>query len=168
MEKYIASVHEEKMCDLNQHIATVQKGKKPFKCEKFVKSLKVGSLNIGRGLFKKEELLLNTINEQRFDIFSVSECDLEDFDESKPFSIKGFRTYFPLQRPGTSFKRLLCFVSERIEVKQRSDLMSNLISTLWLEIKGAKQKVLICAIYREFSNLSSKGQMVIDQQIDRW
>ena len=93
---------------------------------------------------------------------------MKDFDESKPFSIKGYKTYFPLQRPGTSFKRLLCFVSERIEVKQGSDLVSNLISTVWLEVKGAKQKVLICAIYRKFSDLIVKGQMTIDQQIERW
>ena len=64
-------------------------------------------MNIGRGLFGKEELLIHTINEHKIDILSVSECDLEDFNESKPFSIKGFKTFFPLKRIGTNTKRLL-------------------------------------------------------------
>ena len=112
------------------------------------KSLTIGSLNICRGLFNKEELLVNTINEKNCDICSVSEVDLEDFDEKKPFSIKGYNTYFPLTRTGTSKKRLICFVKNYIEVKQRDDLMSELLSNVWLEVKGTNQKILICAIYR--------------------
>ena len=98
--------------------------------------LRISSLNIGRGIFKKEELLVNTISEQNCDICSVSEADIEDFDEQKPFSIEGFNTYFPLQRMGSNRKRLLCFVKIGIEVKQRNDLMSELLSNVWLEING--------------------------------
>ena len=63
-------------------------------------------------------------------------------------------------------KRLLCFVNERIEVVLRTDLMSNLMSTIWLELKGSNKKgsnkkVLICAIYREFNDLTGEGQMSI-------
>ena len=125
--------------------------------EKNVNSLRIASLNIGRGLFKKEELLINTINEQDCDIFCVSEVDIKDFDENKPFSIEGFRSFFPLQRPATRTKRLLCFVKEYIEVIMRTDLMSNLVSSVWLEVKGTGQKTLICATYREFSDLTVKG-----------
>ena len=117
---------------------------------------------------KKEDLLVNTIDEQNCDICSVSECDIEDFDDSKPFSIKGFKTLFPLQRPGSSTKRVLCFINEEIDVTQRNDLMSNLLSTIWFEINGTNQKILICVIYREFSDLTGMGQMSIDQQIERW
>ena len=46
--------------------------------------------------------------------------------------------------------------------------MSNLVSTVWLEIKGSNKKVLICAIYREFNDLTGEGQMSIDKQIERW
>ena len=91
-----------------------------------------------------------------------------DFDESRPYSISGFKTFYPLQRLGTSIKRLLCFVNEDVEVTQRTDIMSDKVSTVWLEIKGTKQKVLICALYREFSDMTSEGQMSIEQQIERW
>ena len=145
----------------------IHEGKKPFKCDT-KRPLKVGSLNIGRGLFKKEELLINTIKENDFDIFSTSEVDIKNFDEDKPFTYEGYKTFHPIQRPGTSTKRLLCFVKNNLEVIQRNDLMSNLLSNVWLQVNGVKQKVLICTIYREFSDLTSKGQMTIEQQLERW
>ena len=145
---------------LKKHIESVHR--------RNVKSLRIASLNIGRGLFKKEELLINTIIEQNCDICCISEVDIKDFDENKPFSIKDYKSFFPLQRPGTRTKRLICFVKEHIEVVQRTDLMSNLVSSVWLEIQGTGQKTLICATYREFSNLTVKGQMTIDQQLEGW
>ena len=45
--------------------------------------------------------------------------------------------------------------------------MSESLSNVWLEIKGINQKVLICAIYREFNELTGKGQMNIEQQIEK-
>ena len=83
----------------------------------------------------------------------MCEVDLSDFCEKKPFSIHGYNTYSPLERPGTNTKRLLCFVKNNIEVTQRTDLMSNLLSN-WLEIKGKCQKIFICAFYREFKDLT--------------
>ena len=73
-------------------------------------TLRISSLNIRRGLNDKEELLIQTIQEQSCDICSLSEVDIRDFDEKRPFSIKGFKTYFPLKRTGTNTKRLICFV----------------------------------------------------------
>ena len=132
------------------HISAVHQGKKP---------LKIASLNIGRGLFKKEELLKNTIRYHDFDVCSVSEVDIENFDEKKPFSIHGYRTFFPLERPCTTTKRLICFVKDNIEVKQRNDLMSELFSSVWLEVRANSQKILICTLYQEFSDLTKKEKM---------
>ena len=112
--------------------------------------------------------MINTIIENDFDIFSTSEVDIENYDEDKPFTLKGYKTFHPIQRPGTSTKRLLCFVKNNLEVIQRNDLMSNVVSNIWLQISGAKQKVLICTVYREFSDLSGKGQMTLEQQLDKW
>ena len=130
-------------------------------------SLRISSLNIRRGLNSKEEELIQTILEQNCDVCSISEVDIVDFDESRPFSIEGFKTYFPLRRTGTNTKRLICFFKIGIEAKQRDDLMSESLSNVWLEIKGINQKVLICAIYREFNDLTGKGQMNIEQQIEK-
>ena len=68
------------------------------------KSLRVANLNIDRGLIKKEDLLKYTIQEYNIDIIGVSEVDLIDFDEKKPFKIEGFNTFFPLKRPGSNKK----------------------------------------------------------------
>jgi len=137
-------------------------------CDKNIKnSLRISSLNICRGLFKKEERLLNTMNETKCDIFSVSEVDIEDFDEKKPYSLEGYKTYFPLKRTGTNTKRMLCFVKDTIEATERQDLMSDLLSNVWLELKGKNQKILVCTMYREFNDLTRKGQMSQNEQIER-
>ena len=115
----------------------------------------------------KEELLIHTIKTQDCDICGVSEVDIEDFDEKKPYSIEGYNTFFPLQRPGTNKKRLLCFVKNSIEAEQRSDLMSSLLSNVWIQAKSKNQKILICLIYREFNDLTGKGQMSVDLQLER-
>ena len=59
-------------------------------------NLRIASLNIDRGLFDKEERLINTIEELELDIFGVSEVDIKDFDETKQYSLQGFNTFFPL------------------------------------------------------------------------
>ena len=107
------------------------------------------------------------MQEQTFDILGISEVDIEYFDEMKPYSIKGYKTFFPLPRPGTSTKRLLCFVKDSIEVTQRTDLMSEFLSTVWLEVRTKSQKILINVTYREFSDLTKKGQLTINEQIER-
>ena len=89
-----------------------------------------------------------------------------DFDEKKPFKIEGFNTFFPLKRPGSNKKRLLCFVKDNLEVTQRSDLMSNTISSVWLEMKTKSQKILICTIYREWNNLDGNGPLNTCQHIE--
>ena len=91
-------------------------------------------------MLNKEENLLCTMEKNNVDIFTVSEAELEEFDEKKPFSLKGFGTFFPMDRKGTSTKRLLCFVRESIEVKQRTDFMCPELSIVWLEVMGANKK----------------------------
>ena len=46
--------------------------------------------------------------------------------------------------------------------------MSNVLSNVWLEVNAARQKTLICFIYREFSDLTSRGQLTIEQQLENW
>ena len=130
------------------------------------KSIRVASLNINRGLIKKENELKYTIQENNIDIIGVSEVDLMDFDEKKPFKIEGFNTFFPLKRPGSNKKRLLCFVKDNLDITQRSDLMSNTISSVWLELKTKSQKILICTIYREWDNLDGNGPLDTGQHTE--
>ena len=107
------------------------------------------------------------MHENDLDILAVTEVDLADFDEKRPFSIEGYQTFFPLQRVGSTTKRMLCFVKDTIEVSQRSDLMSGLLSNVWLELRASNQKILICTIYREFNDLTGTGKMSVQEQCDR-
>ena len=75
------------------------------------------------------------------DIMGVSETDLKHFDESKPFSLKGFKTFYPIKRQEMDMKRILCFVREGVEVIERKDLMSPNLSTIWLEYKPAQSGI---------------------------
>ena len=180
---------------LIKHIMTIHKGEKPFKCidsdknfaqtglkhvktvhdEKSVsksslrgkETLKISNLKINRGLNSKEELLKYTIQEQNCDIIGVSEVDIQDFDEKKPFTLEGYVTYFPLQKIGSNKTRLLCFVKDYIEVTKREDIMSNLLSNVWIQIYGKGQKILLCFMYREFNDLTNNGPLSIEQQIKK-
>ena len=113
-------------------------------------TLRISSLNIRRGLYSKEEELFHLIKEQSCDVCSFSEVDIVDFDEKKPFSIEGFKTFFPLKRTGTNTKRLICLVKVGIEAKQRDDLMSE-HTTLFYKFFSAhmsrKSKSLLAMMY---------------------
>ena len=109
-----------------------------------------------------------TIKENDFDICSVCEVDIDNFDIKNPFSIKGYQSFFPLERNGTSTKRLICFVKEEIQVTQRNDLMSDMFCSVWLELRNNSQKILIGTAYREFSDLTNTTQMSIKQQQEKW
>ena len=124
------------------------------------KPLRVASLNIRRGLNNKEEMLKNLIYSLNCDIIGIGEVDIEGFCEDKPFSIHDYKTFYPPQRPGSTVKRLICMVKQDLEVKQRNDLMSNQFSSVWLEIKGPNQKILICTLYREFSDRNGQGRFL--------
>ena len=66
---------------------------------------------------------------------------------------------FLMEKEGCDKKRLLCFVKSTIEVKERTDLMSDKLSNVWIEIQGKHQKILICTAYREFSYIVTPRQM---------
>ena len=86
------------------------------------------------------------MQKEEVDIFSVSESDIHYFDQQKPFGLKGFNTFYPIQRKEENdIKRVLVFVKEGIEVTQRTDLMSKNVSTVWLETRGKNEKkILLC------------------------
>ena len=92
--------------------------------------MKIGSLNIRGGLYSKEHLIKQTIEEHDLSIIGLHEVDIEDFDETKPFTIKGYRTYF--HKRNASMKRMLCLVREDIEATERDDLMCEDVASVWL------------------------------------
>ena len=89
------------------------------------KTIKIGSLNICRGLYKKEELVHNVMLQENLKIFGICETDLIDFDEKKPFCFPGYETLWPEKKPGEKFCRLLLFISKDIPYNRRCDLERN-------------------------------------------
>ena len=70
-------------------------------CDKKIKGnaindlLRISSLNIRRGLYKKEEELILLMQEQNCDVCSFSEVDIEDFNEKNLLALKDLRPFFP-------------------------------------------------------------------------
>ena len=50
------------------------------------------------------------------------------------------RKYTGTKNEGTNTKRILCFTKANIELKQRDDLISSLLSNIWLEIQGKRSQ----------------------------
>ena len=97
------------------------------------------------------------MSSENFHVFAISETDLEHYDEKNPFSFPGYTTYRGAQIPGQKYTRLLCFVSEELQCKERPDLMEGLSGTVFLEITPQQNKpVLLCTTYRQFDIPGSK------------
>ena len=90
-------------------------------CDKyFENNLRVSSLNICRGLFKKEEMLMNTINETECDIIGVSEVDIADFDEKKNHIVwKALEHSFHLK--GLAQRQRECSVLSKKPLRQKRE-----------------------------------------------
>ena len=83
-----------------------------------------------------------------FGIVFLHEVEARDFDGKRPFTLQGYKTYFP--KKGKDIKRTLCFVRNDIEVHERHDLMTDSISSVWLEFHSDKgKKAIIGSFYRE-------------------
>ena len=57
-------------------------------------------------------------------------------------------------------------MKDNLDITQRSDLMSNTISSVWLKLKTKSQKILICTIYREWDNLDGNGPLNTGQHTE--
>ena len=92
------------------------------------------------------------MSSENFHVFAISETDLEHYDEKNPVSFPGYTTYRGAQIPGQKYTRLLCFVSEELQCKERPDLMEGLSGTVFLEITPQQNKpVLLCTTYRQWA-----------------
>ena len=86
-----------------------------------------------------------------YGIFAVSETDLQHFDETKPFSLKGYRTHWPKIKPDDKYTRMLCFVKNELECRRRHDLENDDMCSIWLELKNSSGKKIWFVKYIENS-----------------
>ena len=79
-------------------------------------AIKLGSFNICRGLYRKEEQLNHIVTQNNFDFFGIQEADIAEFDPKVPFTIKGYKTFSAIEKKESNTMRLLCLVKNELEV----------------------------------------------------
>ena len=126
-------------------------------------SIRLASLNINRGLNRKQDLIQATIEHYDCGVVALHEVELKD---SVTFALQGFQTFYPKKN---EVKRSILLVKEEIEAIERTDIMSDSITSIWIEVKGTdNRKILMGTYYREFGQLDGKGQDNINDQIGAW
>ena len=82
-------------------------------------------------------------------------------------TIPGYETI--IAKPKDSGRvRIIAFVSKKLNFEVRSDLMSNDLSTIWIEIKRAQQKNVLCGgIYREWTTTEPEDLQKICSQVKK-
>jgi exonuclease III len=135
----------------------------------------IGTWNIRRGLIKRENEIVEILTSQNIDVLFLTETDTKRSDAEK-FVIKGFNTVMQRVSEEEDIVRVIALIRENtgLEIKTRSDLMSDSFPSVWLEIKEEnKSSTLLGGFYRQWTNngiRSSKVQVdeiqVFCNQID--
>ena len=84
-----------------------------------------------------------------FDIITLSETWLSGDDISENFMLRNFQHPYRRDRDNDhGYGGLLCWVSNKIASKRRTDLEHPDIEVLWIEITLRTKKLYICTVYR--------------------
>ena len=118
---------------------------------------------------------MEILTSQNIDVLFLTETDTKRSDAEK-FVIKGFNTVVQRVSEEEDIVRVIALIRENtgLEIKTRSDLMSDSFPSVWLEIKEEnKSSTLLGGFYRQWTNngiRSSKVQVdeiqVFCNQID--
>ena len=135
------------------------------------KNLKVASLNIRHSFGLNRSQIILAAETEEIDVLILTETDMEDIDEKNPPILDGYTTITPLKRTKNK-TRILTFVKPELKMKQRTDLMNDRVSSIWLEIEPESEgetTALIGGLYREFDDLSEDvNRKLIPVQTDRF
>ena len=113
----------------------------------------IGTWNIRRGLIKRENEIVEILTSQNIDVLFLTETDTKRSDAEK-FVIKGFNTVMQRVSEEEDIVRVIALIRENtgLEIKTRSDLMSDSFPSVWLEIKEEnKSSTLLGGFYRQWT-----------------
>ena len=130
-------------------------------------SIRCCQWNIKRGLICRENEIINILKEENVDIMFLTETDSKTIKKDTDFQIAGYDTVLPLIEKDNDNIRIIALVSQKIrnKVKTRSDLMSDAIPSIWLEVKENVNKItLVSGFYREWSHGGNNSE---ESQIQR-
>ena len=129
----------------------------------------MGSINICRAFYDKEDHIKQLISAQKLDMLFVQECDIKNVDPKNPPRIQDFQTICP-KKMTKETTRILLLIKEDIKMTVREDLMSSDISSIWIETRSDKgTKTIIGSLYREFNDLSEdENSKSLSEQNERF
>jgi len=130
--------------------------------------LTIVSVNIWRGLDVKVKQLSELVEKHKVDILMLQETDIKGRQRAEKFQMKNFVTILPLVKEKQKV-RVMTLVRDSLSkhVKVREDLMSQKITSIWIEVKKQKSKgALIGNFYREWKG-EDQEDLLVQCQKDR-
>ena len=112
--------------------------------------LKICSLNIQRGLIKRELELKYIFKSEKVKIIFLVETDITMLNRKEDCKIEGYETILQKSDQNKKKIRIIGLVEEEMRniTKARNDLMTKEFPSIWLEVTRSKQKnLLICGFY---------------------
>ena len=106
----------------------------------------------------------------------ISESNLRRSHDRAKVEIEGYtlHTTGMIRCPERQVSRIVAYIKDGIIIKRRSDLESEDISAIWMEVGLPREKkYLVCGVYREWAHLKVDGQSIDDsasivEQEKRW
>ena len=135
-------------------------------------SLIICHWNLGSKKWKnKLNQIQALVDQNNADLIFISEANLDEMTPLHESIISGYNITLPktVVRNGTA--RLVLLTKESLQFELRSDLMDDIVSSIWLKISRKGQKsILVCGIYREHQYLKQDSDWSLqpNEQIRRW
>ena len=106
-------------------------------------------------------------------VFGISESSFHSNHSVEDITFEEYNVYFAktLTNPDLNVSRISVFVHKDIQSKVRLDLMSDLFSSVWVELGHKNQKkILVCNLYREWRYLNQVDDQSKspEAQFERW
>ena len=137
--------------------------------------IKLAHINLGGGyLCNKRNEIEYIIRDYKPHVLGISETRFEHDHNLDDVKIENYDVFFckTLQNPILKTSRCAVYVHKDVVVKERSDLMNDTFSSVWLELGLPKQKkILVANFYREWQYLhqgTDTASLSIPAQLSRW
>ena len=136
--------------------------------------IKMAHINLGSGyLVNQINNVESIIGGYKPHIFGVSESSFRLSHDKADATIEDYSTYFSktLENETLQVSRVTVFTHKDLIVKERSDLMNNTFSSIWLELGlPRRKKILVCNLYRDWQYLGQESDESHSTaaQLTRW
>ena len=133
------------------------------------RGIKICTWNKGNSLLiNRMPEIKNIINQHKPLLFGISEARFREKDDKNSIEISDYQ-FHPCLTKNQGDVRALVYTHKDLVVSKRLDLMSDEISSVWLEVGLPNtKKILVCQMYREWQRIGETGSDSVDNQLKRW